>query len=383
MSRGRSRRVPVTISLVTTLALTLGGALFWRSTAQANRTALGDQAKPVTVQAAQAAEYRPSRRYIGTVEPWLEARIGPQVVSAYVDTMLVRPGARVKRGEVVATLDCREAAAASSAIAMQARALDAQQQAAAHEAARISSLLAGGFVSQNEAEQKTAETASKQAELLALKAQWTRASLGVGDCVLRAPFDGEISERLADPGVFARPGTPVAVIVDRSMVRVTADVPESDFDVVPPGTPVSVHDFATGARVASTVARRAPAADASTRTIHIELDVPNPDRTLPVRTTAEVGIEVGAPVKTTQVALASASVRGTRASLFVVDGNVAHKVVVSVIGERAGNLFLDGTLNPASLVVTEGRSTLKDGDHVLARVEHPTAAAEGRTAPLP
>ena len=376
MTRARARAVPLALSAATTLALTLGGALFWRSTAQANRTALADEPKPVTVQASQAAEYRASRRYIGTVEPWLEARIGPQVTSAYVDTVLVRPGARVKRGEVVATLDCREATAASAAIAMQARALDAQQQAAAHEAARISSLLQGGFVSQNEAEQKTAETASKQAELLALKAQWTRASVGVGDCVLRAPFDGEISERLADPGVFARPGTPVAVIVDRSMVRITADVPESDFDVVLPGTPVTVRDFATGARVASAVARRAPAADASTRTIHVELDVPNPDRTLPVRTTAELGIDVGAPVETTEVPLASASVRGTRASLFVVESNVARKVVASVVGERGGPLFLDGALKPGALVVAEGRSSLKDGDRVLARLDRPTASAE-------
>jgi RND family efflux transporter MFP subunit len=266
---------------------------------------------------------------------------------------------------------------------MQARALDAQQQAAAHEAARISSLLAGGFVSQNEAEQKTAETASKQAELLALKAQWTRASVGVGDCVLRAPFDGEISERLADPGVFARPGTPVAVIVDRSMVRVVADVPESDFDVVQPGTPVTVRDFATGAKVASTVARRAPSADASTRTIHIELDVPNPDRTLPVRTTAELGIDVGAPVTAAKVPLASASVRGTRASLFVVEGNVAHKLVASVVGERGGALFLDGALKPGALVVAEGRSTLKDGDRVLARLDRPAPSAEERAAARP
>jgi len=370
----------VYLSLATTLGLAAGGVLFWRSTASANRTALADEPKPVTVQRAQAAEYRASRRYIGTVEPWLEARIGSQVTSAYVDTMLVRPGAKVKRGEVVATLDCRDATAASAAIAMQARAVDAQQQAAAHESARLSNLLAGGFVSQNEAEQKNAETTSKQAQLLALKAQWTRSSIGVGDCVLRAPFDGEISERLADPGTFAHPGTPVAVIVDRSMVRVTADVPESDFDVVPHGTPVTVRDFATGAQVASTIARRAPAADPSTRTIHIELDVPNPDEVLPVRTTAELGIEVGKAIATTLVPLSSASVRGTRATLFVVDNSVAHKVVVKVVGERAGNLFLDTSLAPGTSVVVEGRSVLKDGDRVLARALAPQSVSNGEAA---
>lgn len=369
MTHPKKRAVPLFLSFATSLGLATGGVLFWRSTASANRTALTDAPKPVSVRATRAADYRASRRYVGAVEPWLEAPIGPQVTSAYVDTMLVRPGAQVKRGEVVATLDCRAANASSAAIAMQARAVDAQQQAASHEAARLSSLLARGFVSQNEAEQKSAETSSKQAELLALKAQLTRASLGVGDCVLRAPFDGEISERLADPGTFARPGVPLAVVVDRSVVRITADVPESDFDVVLPGTPVTVHDFATNARVASTISRRAPSADPTTRTIHVELDVPNPERTLPVRTTAELTIDVGKPVAATEIPLSSATVRGKRASVFVVDHDIAHKVVVGVVGERQGNLFIETTLTPGSLVVGEGRSTLKDGDRVAALLE--------------
>ena len=68
--------------------------------------------------AARAGSYQPSRVYVGTLEAWLTASIGPQLVSAYVDTVLVRPGAVVKRGEVLATLDCRDASAASQGVAM-------------------------------------------------------------------------------------------------------------------------------------------------------------------------------------------------------------------------------------------------------------------------
>ena len=89
------------------------------------------------------------------------ASVGPQLVSAYVDTVLVRPGAVVKRGEVLATLDCRDASAASQAVASAARAIDARQKAARHEAARLQGLLAGNFVSPNEAEQKTAASARR------------------------------------------------------------------------------------------------------------------------------------------------------------------------------------------------------------------------------
>src|SRR6202044_2620108 len=108
--------------------------------------------------------------YVGTLEPWLAASVGPQLVSAYVDTVLVRPGAVVKRGEVLATLDCRDTSAANQAVASQARAIDAHQKAAASEAARLKTLLAQKFVSANEAEQKTAQSVSEEAELQAMRA---------------------------------------------------------------------------------------------------------------------------------------------------------------------------------------------------------------------
>ena len=182
----------------------------------------------------------PHGRYVGTIQPWVEAKIGPQLISGFVDTVLVRPGDAVKRGQVIATLDCRNASASSKAVAMQARAIQSEQEAIAHEAARVAELKEGGFASPNEIEKHAAESASKAAELMETQAKMQRATLEVNDCVLRAPFTGEIAMRTADPGAFAHPGTAVATLVDRTTVRVMAEVPEADFDVVAPTTPVHI-----------------------------------------------------------------------------------------------------------------------------------------------
>jgi RND family efflux transporter MFP subunit len=305
----------------------------------------------------------------------VRASIGPQMVAAYVDTVLVRPGDAVTRGQVLATLDCRNASAQSQAIQLQARALQAEQEAISHEAARIAELEHGGFASPNEIERRRADSASKAAELQSTQARIVKASLEVSDCVLRAPFAGEIADRLKDPGAFVHPGDALAVLVDRTTVRVTADVPEGDFGVIPPGTPVRIHALATGRDLAGKVARRSPAADDSTRTIHLEVDVPDPQRTLPVGTTAELSVDVGEPAPASEVPLIAASVRGDRATLFVVEGAVARKKVVPVKGERGGSLFLAPVLPAGAQVVTEGRSLLNDGDRVAARVE--TAELEG------
>ncbi|HZU84206.1 MAG TPA: efflux RND transporter periplasmic adaptor subunit [Polyangiaceae bacterium] len=363
----------------TAALLAVGGFFYRRARSQVNDVALASAPKAVTVVEARADTFRPQRHYVATVAPWVQAAVGPQFIAAYADTVLVRPGAAVKRGQVLATLDCRDATATQKAIAMQARAIDAKQKALASESARISSLLDGGFVAPNEAEQKAAGSESELAQLMATQAKLVGSSLAVDDCVLRSPFDGEVSDRMADPGAFVRPGNPIVSVVDRSTVRVTAEVPEGDFRFVGESTPVKIKMLATGQEASAVIARRSPAANDSTRTVHFEIDLRDPDRRFPVGTTAELTIDVGDPRPATVVPSVAAAIRGDEAVVFLVDGDKATKVVVPIQGEQAGVLYMDPQLKPGSRVVTEGRSLLNDGDRVVAK----PAAAAAASAPSP
>lgn len=363
----RRSKLPLGIGAGVLVILVIGGLMMWRADARTNKVALASGPKPVTVVRAQATQYRPTRTYVGTLQPWVQANVGPQLVSAYVDTVLVRPGATVRKGEVLATLDCREASASTKAIAARARALDARQQAVQHEAARTQGLLDGGYVSPNEAEQKTAQSTSEAAQVEAERANLARSSLEVNDCIMRAPFNGEVAQRSIDPGAFVRPGNTIVTVVDRDTIRMTADAPESDFDLVAAGTKVTVHVYATKKDFPGTITRRSPAADASTRTVHFEIDLPDPDRLIPVGTTGEVHIQVGTPAPATEVPLYAATVRGSKATVFVVDQATAHARTVAVLGEAEGSLFLDPSLTAGALVVTEGRALLDDGDQVAAK----------------
>ena len=56
--------------------LAVGALLYTRSTAATNKVAMADTAKPVSVTTAAAQPFQTTRRYVGTAEPWLEARIG-------------------------------------------------------------------------------------------------------------------------------------------------------------------------------------------------------------------------------------------------------------------------------------------------------------------
>lgn len=381
LGRGPKRtREVVLVASGTALVALLVVLLSVRAAHRVNHGALSATSRGVTVVAARAAQYRATRRYVGTVEPWVEAAVGPQYVSAYVETVTVRPGAIVRRGDVLATLDCSNPSATTRAVEMKARAIDAQMVAATDEAARVSSMLDGGFVALNEAEQKQAVSSAARAELMETRANLLKASLDVRDCVLRSPFDGEIGTRSFDPGAFVHPGASIVSVVDRSVVRVAVDAPEKDFEALAPSTLVDVEVVATGARLSAPISRRAPRADPRTRTIHFEVDVPDPDRVYPVATTALMMVAVGQPVAATEVPLYAATQEEGKAKLFVVADGVAHARTVPVLGEIDGSLFADPASLPAgTLVVTEGRALLADGDQVHAVVDSPPDA--GSDAP--
>jgi RND family efflux transporter MFP subunit len=374
------RVVPVALATGAALVLMVGGVLVHRAESRVNKVALASSAKPVTAIAAQETTFRESRTYIGTLRPWIEAQVGPQFISAYVDTVLVRPGAAVKRGEVLATLDCRNASASSQAVAAEARAIDARQKAISDEAARMETLLDGGYIDPNSVQLKKAQSVSEEATLAAQRAKLTATTLEVNDCVLRSPFDGEIATRTIDPGAFVRPGTAIVSVVDRTIVRTTFDVPEDDFDVVTPTTPLTVRTLATNRTIAGAVARRSPSADPDTRTVHAEIDIPDPSRQIPVNTTGEIRIEVGNPVPATAIPLDSATIHGSKAVVFVVDNGVAYRATFQVLGERESTLYVDSALRPGTQVVTEGRALLAEGDTVAPKM---VAFAATASTPIP
>jgi len=257
-------------------------------------------------------------------------------------------------------------------VEMQARAADARVHAAASEAARLVTLLDGGFVAVNEVEQKTAVSLAEAAQLLESKANVVKTSLDVRDCVLRAPFDGEIGTRSFDPGAFVHPGAAIVSVLDRDTVRVTVDASEKDFGALAPSTMVQIDMLATGARLSASISRRAPRADSNTRTIHFEVDVPDAARLYPAGSTAVVHVEVGRAISATAVPMYAATQDEGKAKLYVIDHDVAHAKTLPVTGEVGGTVYFALAVLPeGSLVVTEGRALLSEGDKVLAHEEPP------------
>jgi multidrug efflux pump subunit AcrA (membrane-fusion protein) len=102
-----------------------------------------------------------------------------------------------------------------------------------------------------------------------------------------APFDGVVTKRFINPGdlvqaaISTRPATPLFTCQKIDVVRVFADVPEASATLIRQGLPAQVRLYGPAAQtINGSVTRVAASLDAATRTMRVEIDLPNRDEQL-------------------------------------------------------------------------------------------------------
>lgn len=243
--------------------------------------------------------------------------------SGYVSQVNADIGDHVKAGQVLAVIDDPElrqqaakaqaaVAQASAALVMAKRQFDALQAELA--LARLTlkrqeDLFAGKAltdqqidearaktdVSSMDAEVGRAKISAAEADLRSADAEQQRIKALLGYTRLVAPFDGVITRRTLNPGDLVQAATgsrplPLFTCQKLDEVRVFADVPEASAAGISPGTPAQIKLYGLNApgTLQATVTRIAHALEPATRTMRVEIDLPNPDGRLLPGTYAQV-----------------------------------------------------------------------------------------------
>jgi len=109
--------------------------------------------------------------------------------------------------------------------------------------------------------QQEAEVAGATAQTEQARAQLAEAQANRGDLTIRAPFDGTIVTRAAEPGEIVGAGTAIVTLVDLSKVYLRGFVPEGRIGAVKVGQPARVYlDSSPNAPVDAVVSRVDPQA---------------------------------------------------------------------------------------------------------------------------
>lgn len=238
----------------------------------------------------------------GQIAPVYQATLSSRIQGT-IEKLLVREGMTVSKGQIVIQLDSRDLEADL------ARAV-AELDNAKAQLDRMTQLYERDAVSKQEMEQAVRAYRVAEANRKAIEAQLNYA-------LVKAPFDGVITEKLVEVGELASPGQPLLRMENTQQLRLEATVAEGDIKVLSPGEKIAVVIDALGGRVlAGTVARILPTGDPQTHTFTVKVDVP-PTPGLKSGMFGRFQLEKGAHAT---ILLPEAAVveRGQLASVFVV-----------------------------------------------------------------
>ncbi|QPK63438.1 efflux RND transporter periplasmic adaptor subunit [Methylomonas sp. LL1] len=212
----------------------------------------------------------------GTVRSRTVAKISPKL-SARILEVLVHPGDKVHKGDVIARLDDRDLRAAYNAASAAQAAAQAQAGQAGAEEKRMVDLYGKQAATRQSYDAALAQAKAARAVVGQAAGAAQQAKVMLGENVLYAPFDGVISERLKEPGDMAMPSEAVAVMYKPDDLRFEAAIANHCFEQVKLGMPVTVRLDALHRSVPAQVDEIAPEIDPQTHTRMIKVNLPAND----------------------------------------------------------------------------------------------------------
>lgn len=322
----------------------------------------------------------------GNIQAITEAPILARA-DGYVRMRLVDLGDRVKAGQPLAEIEAPEI----DQQIRQARATLAQAQAAVEQAianhaqgrtnlelARVTaerwaSLFAQGVVSRQENDQYQAQYQAQQASVLALEKAIAaqRSNIAAAEAniarlnevqsyrTVKAPFDGVVTLRNVDVGALVNSGSTLLYrIAQTDTLRTYVNVPQVNASAIKAGQTarLTVANL-PGRRFAGTVTRAANALDPSSRTMLVEVQVPNPNGQLMPGMYAQIDLSnmrADAPLLVPSTALI-ARAEGTQVAVVRPDHTV-HIQKIEVGRDYGDRLEVTGIQFGDLIIVNPGDS---------------------------
>jgi len=290
----------------------------------------------------------------GEFVPYQEIEMHAKV-SGYVRKINVDIGDRVKSGQVLAVLEVPELMAQlqgagagvrhSQQEVMRAQndlSRDEAEHAALHaNAQRLAEANATrpGLIAQQELDDAQAKDRASEAQVEAAKAALSAAKQQLEMAQANnsqvsamsdysrivAPFDGVVTWRYADTGSLVQAGTtnsnsaPVVKLAQVNVLRLRIPVPESIAATVRVGEPADVTVQATGEHFSGKVTRFTDALDRTTRTMQVEIDVPNDNYKLQPGMYANVALQTQSRADVLSIPIQAVQHENGKAKVLIVD----------------------------------------------------------------
>jgi HlyD family secretion protein len=223
-----------------------------------------------------------------------------------LEELFVEEGDLVRRGQPLARMDAGDLNERISELQAQLRSAEAQLTRSRSEVERNERLFRENAISLSDFNTVRSAFEVDQAAVQAARQRIEARRVEQAELIVRAPFDGVITQRFADPGSFVTPTTTAAAVAgatSSSIVELSqgleavAKVPESDIGRIRVGQDAQVRVDAFPERsFAARVKRITPRAVKlnNVTSFDVFLEFPEPQPELRIGMTADVGFQTGA-----------------------------------------------------------------------------------------
>ena len=238
---------------------------------------------PVRTARVERRDISETRLFTGELESPLAVEVKPKIQGRLEKLELAggaptTEGAEVKAGDVIAEIDRRELEAQVALAEAQARQAEVALDDRARERRRLEALFADEVATEQARDAAVTAHESAKAALAQAQAQLQLAKVNLDETKIRAPMDGVVAERRADPGAMVGPATAIVRIAQMDPLRLMLAIPAQLLPMLEEGkTRVAVAtDVWPEREVDGALARIFPEADPATRTVRAEVLLDNP-----------------------------------------------------------------------------------------------------------
>lgn len=290
----------------------------------------------------------------GLIDPTLASEVAARVVKVHVGV-----GDKVKKGQLIVTLDADDFAMQRNEALAEVSRIEALLANQAKTVARSQALVDKKFISQNAVDNDLAQEKVLKEQLAGAKARVSSINHDSSKTRIYAPNDGVVEKKIVDSGEYVRAGDPIVQIIGNQKLRAHIPVPENVAANIKPGQTVRLHTPTSAKTVITQVKEIKPLIIADSRSVDVIADIDDqPDWQAGASVNAQIVLER----KDSIIAVPEQSVvlRPAGEVVYVIQNNRAQQKIVRTGATKNSFIEILGGLEDGQQVAVDGAAYLTD-----------------------
>ncbi len=290
----------------------------------------------------------------GLIDPTLAAEVPAKVLKVHVSV-----GDKVKKGQLIVTLDAGDYAVQRNEALAEVARIEALLSNQAKTVSRNQALVDKKFISQNAVDNDLAQEKVLKEQLAGAKARVDSINHNSSKTRIYAPSDGVVEKKIVDSGEYVRAGDPIVQIIGNQKLRAHIPVPENVAAKIKPGQTVRLDTPTSSAAVMTKVKEIKPLVMSDSHSVDVIADIEN-------QADWQAGASVNAQIilakKSGVITVPEQSVvlRPAGEVVYVIHNSQAQQIVVHTGAEQKGFIeILDG-LQDGQNIAVDGAAYLTD-----------------------